>query len=149
MSLCNKSINQSIGMNPGGYGSTMWITDEALGHYHEENSSMQCTFFQPRKVWRRKRQQSSHGGHKNSLIVRKPQILCNMYREFRIASIVSCKSYEYFATGQNKTQAFRTVSLTLSEKNGWSGEKDCMTSIHLQKHKRMEKFPTQYFSSSE
>jgi hypothetical protein len=50
MSLSNKSINQTIGMNPAGYGSTMRITDGALGHYHEENSSMQCTFFQPLEV---------------------------------------------------------------------------------------------------
>jgi len=89
------------------------------------------------------------GEKKNFLIVRKPQILCNLHREFRIASIVSCRIYEYVATGQNETQAFRRVSLTLREKNGWSGEKDCITSIHPQKHKRMEKFPTQYFSSSE
>jgi len=57
-----QQINQSIGMNPGGYGSTMWITDGAVGHHHEENCSMQCTFFQPRKVRRRRRQQSRHGG---------------------------------------------------------------------------------------
>ena len=69
-----------------------------------------------------------------------------MHREFRTASIVSCRSYEYVATGQNETQAFRIVSLTLREKKGRSGEKYCLTSIHPQKHKRMEKFPTQYFS---
>lgn len=135
-------------MNPADYGSTTQITDRALGHYREENSSMQCTFFQPLEV-RSRRQQSRHRGERNFLIVTKPQILCNLYREFRIASIVGCRIYEYVATGQNETQAFRTVSLTLREMNGWSREKDCMTSIHPQKHKRMEKLPTQYFSSSE
>jgi hypothetical protein len=54
MSLYNKSIdqsiNQSIGMTPAGYGSTTHITDIALGRSQEENSSMQCTFFQPLEV---------------------------------------------------------------------------------------------------
>jgi hypothetical protein len=104
-------------MNPAGYGSTMRITNGALRHYHEENSSMQCTFFQPLEVSSR-RQQSRHRGEKNFLIVRKPQILCNLHREFRLACIVSCGIYEYVATGQNETQAFHTVSATPREKNG-------------------------------
>jgi hypothetical protein len=66
-----------------------------------------------------------------------------------VAEFTTSRIYDYVATGQNETQAFRTVSLTLREKNGWSGEKDRMTSIHPQKHKRTGKFPTQYFSSSE
>jgi hypothetical protein len=50
MQQINQSINHSIGMNPAGYSSTMRITDGALGHYRKENTSMQCTFFQPLEV---------------------------------------------------------------------------------------------------
>jgi hypothetical protein len=64
------------------------------------------------------------GEKKNFLIIRKPQILCNLHWEFRIASTVSCRSYEYAAKGHNDPQAFPTVSLILREKNGWSVEKD-------------------------
>jgi hypothetical protein len=45
-----QQINQLIGMNPEGYGWTMQITDGGLGHHDGENSTMQCTFFQPLEV---------------------------------------------------------------------------------------------------
>ena len=109
MSLCNKSINRHEPWRLRLDNADYWRNVRTLSRRKLQHAVHVLSTTGGLK----QKTAVSLQGRKNSLIVRKPQILCNRHREFRIASIVSSKSYEYVVTGQNEAQAFRTVSLTL------------------------------------